>query len=59
MKFEHLTWTPIDRDIIDKKYLSPKDIERINDYHSKVFEITSKYFEGDELNWLKEVTKPL
>jgi Xaa-Pro aminopeptidase len=59
MKFEHLTWTPIDRDVIDKKYLSPKDIERINDYHSKVFEITSKYFEGDELNWLKEVTKPL
>lgn len=59
MKFEHLTWTPIDRDVIDKKYLSVRDIERINDYHSKVFEKTSKYFEGDELNWLKEVTKPL
>ncbi len=59
MKFEHLTWTPIDRDVIDKKYLSPRDIERIDDYHRKVFEITSEYFEGDELIWLKEVTKPL
>ncbi len=59
MKFEHLTWTPIDRDVIDKKYLSPRDIERRDDYHRKVFEITSEYFEGDELIWLKEVTKPL
>ena len=59
MGFEHLTYTPIDRDLLDKKYLSEKDVERVNAYHKAVFEKTSKYFEGEELEWLKEVTAPL
>ncbi len=59
MGFEHLTFTPIDRDLLDKKYLSEKDIERVNAYHKAVFEKTSKYFEGEELECLKEVTAPI
>ena len=59
MEFEHLTYTPIDRDLIDIRYLSEKDRERLNAYHKAVYEKTAQYLEGDELEWLKEVTKPL
>ncbi len=59
MEFEHLTYTPIDRDLLDKKYLSEKDVERINAYHKAVYDKTSQYFEGDELEWLKEVCAPI
>ena len=56
MEFEHLTYTPIDRDLIDVRYLSDKDRERLNAYHKAVYDKTAKYFEGEELEWLKEVT---
>ena len=59
MKFEHLTFTPLDKDLIDTKYLTKEDIDRINAYHKAVYEKTSSYFEGEELNWLKEATAPI
>ena len=59
MKFEHLTFTPLDKDLIDTKYLTKEDIDRINAYHKAVFEKTASYFEGEELDWLKEATAPI
>ena len=59
MKFEHLTFTPLDKDLIDTKYLTNEDIDRINAYHKAVFDKTSSYFEGEELEWLKEATAPI
>ena len=59
MKFEHLTFTPLDKDLIDTKYLTKEDIDRINAYHKAVYEKTYSYFEGEELNWLKEATAPI
>lgn len=59
MKFEHLTFTPLDKDLIDTKYLTKEDIDRINAYHKAVFEKTASYFEGEELEWLKEATAPI
>ena len=59
MKFEQLTWIPIDREALDKKYLSEKDIKRINDYHKKVYQKTFRFLNENERKWLKEQTKPL
>ncbi|MCR5279606.1 MAG: aminopeptidase P family protein, partial [Lachnospiraceae bacterium] len=41
MEFEHLTYTPIDRDLIDVKYLSEKERERLNAYHKAVYDKTA------------------
>ena len=59
MRFEHLTFAPLDKDLLDKKYLSEKDVERINAYHKDVFEKTCGYFDGEELSWLKEACAPM
>lgn len=57
--FDTLTYVPIDRDAIDKKYMQPADIERLNRYHAAVYEKTSEYLNDEERKWLAEVTAPI
>ncbi|MDD2972220.1 MAG: aminopeptidase P family protein [Lachnospiraceae bacterium] len=57
--FEPLTYVPIDRDAMDKNYMTHTDIERFNDYHRKVYEIISPYLTEEERVWLKKETRPL
>lgn len=59
MGFEHLNFVPVDRDGLDTKYLSLKDLERINNYHKAVYEKISGYLPEKEAKWLKEVTAPI
>ncbi len=59
MEFENITYCPIDLDAIDEKYLTDIDKQRINEYHRKVFETLAPYFEGDELEFLKEYTREI
>lgn len=59
MYFENLTMVPFDRDAIDVSLMSEKEKELLNDYHRKVFETISPWFEGEELEWLKNYTAPL
>lgn len=59
MYFENLTYTPIDREALDKQYLSKADIENIDAYHQKVYELTKDYMNEEERTWLYEVTRPL
>lgn len=59
MGFETLTMVPFDVDAIDISYLNDYEIKLLNDYHKNVYDSISKYFEGDELEWLKNVTKPI
>lgn len=59
MGFEHLTYVPIDREGLDKRFLSDEDVELINDYHKSVYEVTNTYLNGGEKDWLKEQCKPL
>lgn len=57
MGFRHLTYVPIDLDAIDIGSMEPSDIERLNAYHKAVREKLSPYFEGEELERLKNVTR--
>lgn len=59
MYFENLTYVPIDLDGIDPSAMEPKEIEFLNRYHQDVYEKLAPYFTGDELSWLREVTRKI
>ena len=57
MYFEDLTFVPIDLDGVELSQMSELDKERLNEYHAAVFEKLEPYFEGEELIWLRHVTR--
>ena len=59
MKFETITYAPIDLDCVDISMLDYKDKERLNAYHRMVFEKLSPHFEGRELEFLKKYTREI
>lgn len=59
MYFEPLTFVPIERDALDTHIMSKADVERVNQYHKKVYEVLQPYLTREESIWLKETTKPL
>lgn len=59
MEFENLTLVPFEKSAIDKRYMSDKDIELLNKYHEKVYEVISPYLPDNEAEWLRDVTSPL
>lgn len=59
LRMEPLTYAPIDLEAIDPRQMELSDIEKLNDYHRRVWEKISPYLEGDEKAWLKEATKPI
>ena len=54
-----MTYVPIDLEAVDISLLEKKDKERLNRYHREVFGKLSPYFEGEELKWLKLITREI
>lgn len=54
--FRHLTWVPIDREVLDRRFLTAEDVERINAYHRAVREKIMPCLEEKEQEWLLEAT---
>ncbi len=59
MNFETLTYVPIDRQALDKKYLTERDIQWIDEYHEEVYRRLSTHLTKEEAEWLREETLPL
>ncbi len=59
LHFEDLTCVPFDLDGVDCSLLTETDRVRLNAYHKEVFEKLEPYFEGEELDWLKEATREI
>lgn len=59
MHFETLTFVPIDKEALDKKYLTETDVKRIDEYHEEVYKRIAPYLTKEEAQWLREVTLPL
>lgn len=59
MYLEELTMVPFDKDAIDFSLMSDREIKYLNNYHKKVYDAISPWFEGDELRWLRECTSPV
>lgn len=57
MKFEMLTFVPIDLELIDIKNLDERTKDYLNEYHRQVYEKISPYLTEEERGWLKENTK--
>ncbi len=59
LKFESVTFAPIDLDGIEPSYMTEKEREALNSYHAKVYEVISPYLEEEERVWLKHYTRPI
>ena len=59
LRFEPLTWAPIDTRAVDLAYMQPSDVERLNAYHRAVREKIAPYLEGEELAWLIRATESI
>lgn len=57
LRFEFLTFAPIDLDGIDKAFLNQEDIRRLNSYHKEVYEKLSPFLPVEEQEWLKHATR--
>lgn len=59
MKFECLTFVPVEREAIDTAYMEKRDVELLNSYQKQVYEKLSQYMTEDEKQWLAEYTKEI
>lgn len=57
MHMEPITWIPFDLDGIDPDFMSSEEREMLNDYHKKVYEITSPFLNEEERQWLQHYTR--
>lgn len=56
MRFDTLTYAPIDCDAIEVSMLSGEEKKWINDYHRKVYDTIKDKLDEEEKMWLAEVT---
>ena len=57
LRFEYLTYVPIDLEVIDREIMTERDVELLNRYHEQVYEKISPYLDEDERVWLAEATR--
>jgi len=57
--FRSLLYCPIDICAIDVKLLNSDEINQLNGYHQKTYELVSPLLTEDERTWLKEATRPI
>jgi len=57
MHFDTLTWTPIDMDAIDEKYLTKEQRELLYSYQKEVYEKVSPFLNAEEKEWLRKETR--
>ncbi|GAA0181313.1 aminopeptidase P family protein [Clostridium sediminicola] len=59
MKFETISYCPIDLDGIKVSMLTEKEKKWLNDYHKKVYKVLSPYLGQLEKDWLKRETRDI
>lgn len=59
LKFEFLTYVPVDLEPVDVSIMEEQDIAYLNEYHAQVYEKIAPHLTKEEAEWLKEVTKPV
>lgn len=59
MKFETITYAPIDLDAVDPELMTKREKKLLNDYHSMVYKKISPYLTEDERTWLRTYTRAI
>ena len=57
--FETLTFSPIERKLIDPELMSADELQWLNDYHAQVYAIYADDLDEDHLEWLQKATAPI
>lgn len=57
--FEPLSLVPFERSAIINDLLTYEETEILNNYHKLCYEKLYKYFDGEELDWIKEACKEI
>ena len=53
LRFENLTFAPIEKDLINFKLLNKKEKKYLNEYHKKIYMILGSYLNKNEKSWLR------
>ena len=59
LRFEFLTWAPIDLEAIDVRFMDEGDVERLNRYHEEVRKRITPGLTKEEAEWLQHATRPV
>jgi len=59
LRFEPITYCPIDLDGVDPGLLNQEEKRWLNEYHRMVYELLSPLLDGGEREWLKAKTRPI
>lgn len=59
LKFESLTYAPIDLEAIEPSLMNEREKMLLNTYHEQVYEKISPYLTKEEKDWLYECTRPV
>lgn len=59
MRFENLTFCPIDLDGIDKSLLDESDVKKLNAYHKSVYDTLAPYLDGADKERLASLTREI
>lgn len=59
MRFECLTFVPLELEAIDTAYMERRDVELLNAYHRQVYKKLSPYMTEEECKWLEEYTREM
>ncbi|MCI2049715.1 MAG: aminopeptidase P family protein [Lachnospiraceae bacterium] len=57
--FDPLTFAPLDRDLLDPRYLNDTELKWLNEYHRAVYENVSALVEPAVRKWLKAQCAPI
>lgn len=59
MKFEPLTFVPVDLDALLPEKMTEEERDMLNTYHRRVYEVVAPYLSEEERAWLKRYTRPV
>lgn len=59
LAFEHITWAPYQRKLIDLSLLTPEELNWLNSYHSQCKDILASHLSDSEMAWLSKATEPI
>lgn len=59
LRFEPLTYVPIDLEGLNPEQMDASDIDKLNRYHRMVWEKISPFLEQDQLEWLRQATRQI
>lgn len=57
--FETLTFSPIERKLIDPELMTTDELQWLNDYHAQVYAMYADDLDDDHLEWLQKATAPI